>query len=54
VTVAPDETTKTITVTVNGGNGKEADEYFYPDLFGKSSDSSFTKNRGTCTILNDH
>ena len=30
-----------------------ADETFYLDLFGNSSNSLFTKNRGVGTILND-
>ena len=50
---APGETTKTITIVVNGDGKREADEYFYLDLFGNSSDSLFTKSRGTGTILND-
>jgi hypothetical protein len=53
ITFAPGETTKTITITVNGDNRKEAAEYFYLDLYGNSSNSLFTKNRGTGTILND-
>ena len=53
ITFAPGETTKTITIVVNGDGKREADEYFYLDLFGNSSDSLFTKSRGTGTILND-
>jgi ELWxxDGT repeat protein len=53
LTFAPGETTKTITITVNGDRKKEADEYFYLDLFGNSGNSLFTKNRGVGTILND-
>jgi hypothetical protein len=53
LTFAAGETTKTITITVNGDSKKEADETFYLDLFGNSSNSLFTKNRGTGTILND-
>jgi hypothetical protein len=49
----PGETTKTITITVNGDSKKEADETFYLDLFGNSSNSLFTKSRGLGTILND-
>ena len=53
LTFAPGETTKTITVEVKGDAKKEADEYFYLDLFGNSGNSLFAKNRGTGTILND-
>jgi hypothetical protein len=53
VTFAPGETTKTITIEVKGDNKKEANEYFYLDLFANSSNSWFTKNRGLGTILND-
>jgi chitinase len=53
ITFAPGETTKTITIVVNGDGKREADEYFYLDLFGNSSNSLFTKSRGTGTILND-
>ena len=44
---------KTITIPVKGDNKKEANETFYLDLFGNSSNSLFTKNRGLGTILND-
>jgi hypothetical protein len=53
LTFAPGETTKTITIEVKGDNKKEADEYFYLDLFGLSSNALFTKTRGVGTILND-
>jgi hypothetical protein len=53
LTFAPGETTKTITIEVKGDSKKEADEYFYLDLFGLSGNAMFTKNRGTGTILND-
>ena len=52
LTFAPGETTKTITDDVKGDNKKEADETFYLDLFGTSSNALFTK-RGIGTILND-
>ena len=53
LTFNPGETTKTITIVVNGDNRKEANETFYLDLFGNSSNALFTKNRGLGTILND-
>ncbi len=53
LTFAPGETTKTITIDVNGDSKKEADETFYLDLSGLSSNGLFTKSRGVGTILND-
>jgi hypothetical protein len=53
LTFAPGETTKTITIVVNGDNKKETDETFYLELFGLSSNALLTKNRGLGTILND-
>ena len=53
LTFAPSETTKTITIEVKGDSKKEADEAFYLDLFGLSSNALFTKKRGLGTILND-
>ncbi len=53
ITFAPGETTKTIGIEVNGDSRKEVNETFYLDLFGNSSNSSFTKKRGIGTILND-
>ena len=53
LTFKPGETKKTITIEVNGDSKKEADEYFYVDLFGNSSNSLFSKNRGIGAILND-
>ncbi len=53
LTFAPGETTKTITIEVKGDSKKETNETFYLDLFDSSSNSLFTKNRGTGTILND-
>jgi hypothetical protein len=53
LTFAPGETTKTITIEVKGDSKKEADETFYLDLFGNSSNSLFTMSRGFGTILND-
>jgi hypothetical protein len=53
LTFAPGETTKTITIKVKGDSKRESNEMFYLDLFGNSSNSLFTKNRGIGTILND-
>ena len=47
------ETTQTITIEVKGDSKKEANETFYLDLFGNSSNSQFTKNCDLGTILND-
>jgi large repetitive protein len=53
LTFAPGETTKTITIEVKGDSKKEANETFYLDLFGNSSNSLLNKSRGIGTILND-
>jgi hypothetical protein len=53
LTFAPGETTKTITIEVKGDNKREADETFYVDLFGSSSNSWPGKSRGVGKILND-
>ena len=53
ITFNPGETSKTITITVKGDRKREANEVFYVDLFDNSSNSLFTRNRGTGTILND-
>ena len=53
LTFAPGETTKTITIEVKGDSRREANENFYLDLYGLSSNALFTKNRGIGTILND-
>jgi hypothetical protein len=53
LTFKPGETKKTIVIVVNGDSKKEANETFYVDLFGNSTNSLFTKNRGIGTILND-
>jgi hypothetical protein len=53
LTFAPGETSKTITITVQGDSKRESNETFYLDLFGLSSNALFTKNRGLGAILND-
>jgi len=53
LTFLPGETTKTITIEVKGDTKREANETFYLDLVGLSSNALFTKNRGLATILND-
>jgi hypothetical protein len=53
LTFAPGQTSKTITIEVKGDSKRESNELFYLDLFGLSSNSLFTKNRGIGTILND-
>lgn len=53
LTFAPGETSKTITITVQGDNKREADETFYLDLFGNGGHSLLAKSRGLGTILND-
>jgi hypothetical protein len=53
LTFAPGQTTKTITIQVKGDRKREANQTFYVELFGNSSNSLFTKNRGIGTILND-
>ena len=53
ITFNPGETTKTITIEVIGDSKTEANEVFYLDLFGNSSNSLFNKSRGIGTILND-
>jgi probable HAF family extracellular repeat protein len=52
-TFNPGETTKTLTIVVNGDGKKEADETFFVDLFGNSSNALISKSRGIGTILND-
>src|SRR5262249_34585965 len=53
LTFAPGQTTKTITIEVKGDSKREANETFFVDLFGNSSNSLLSKNRGIGTILND-
>src|SRR5262245_47166886 len=53
LTFAPGETTKMVTIVVNGDSKRQANETFYLDLFDLSSNALFTKSRGIGTILND-
>ena len=53
LTFASGQTSKTITIEVKGDSKRETNEYFYLDLFGNSSNTLITKNRGIGTILND-
>ena len=53
ITFLPGEATKTITIEVKGDSKREADETFFVDLTGLSSNALFTRSRGTGTILND-
>ena len=50
---APGETARTITIEVKGDSKKEADETFYLDLFGNSTNALLVDGRGVGTILND-
>ena len=52
-TFAPGETTRIITIAVKCDGKREANQEFYLDLSGNSSNSLFITNRGTGTILND-
>jgi hypothetical protein len=53
LTFAPGETSKTITVKIRGDKKIEADQYFYLDLSGASSNSLLSISRGVGTIAND-
>src|SRR5262249_22550254 len=52
VTLAPGQTTKTMTMQATRDTQKEANEPFYLDLLGNSN-SLFTKNRGIGTVVDD-
>ena len=52
LTFAPGETTKTITVLVNGDNRLESDEQFFVNLSG-ARNATIADARGIGTILND-
>ena len=53
LTFAPGETTKEVTIEVKGDSKREADETFYLDLFGLSSNALLIDGRGVGTIVND-
>ncbi len=53
ITFNSGETSKTISVIVNGDTEKEEDELFYVDLSNASSNATVTTSRGTGTILDD-
>ncbi len=53
LTFQPGETSKWLIVEVKGDSKKEADETFYVDLSGLSSNAMFAKSRGVGTIWND-
>ena len=53
LTFAPGETIKTITIDVKCDSKREANETFYLDLVGNSTNSVLDKKRGIGTILND-
>jgi len=53
LTFSPGETSKVITIQVKGDSNRETNETFGVVLFGNSTNSLFSKNRGLGTILND-
>ena len=53
VTFAPGETVKTVSVVVKGDRLKEADETFFVNLFGASSNALISGARGTGWIVNE-
>ncbi|HVK13537.1 MAG TPA: FG-GAP-like repeat-containing protein [Gemmataceae bacterium] len=53
LTFAPGETSKTITINVKGDRKREANETFFVDLFGVSSNATILDPQGIGTILND-
>lgn len=53
LTFAPGETRKEIAIAVLGDRKVEANEVFYVELFGITSNAAFKKRHGTGTIVND-
>jgi hypothetical protein len=53
LTFQPGQTTRTITVTVRGDTLKEANETFFVNLSGPTSNTLLRQKRGVGTILND-
>src|SRR5262249_20008076 len=53
LTFLPAATTKTSPTEGKGDSKNEANETFYLDLFGLSSNALFTRSRGIGTLLND-
>jgi hypothetical protein len=53
VTFLPGETSKTITITVYGDKKREANEYFFINLSGASSNAWIFDPQGKGTIIND-
>jgi hypothetical protein len=53
LTFAPGETSKTVSVTVNGDTLVEADETFFVNLTNQSANAIISDNQGQGTILND-
>jgi probable HAF family extracellular repeat protein len=53
LTFKPGETQKSITIVVNGDSKQEADETFFVDLSGASSNALLARKQGIGTIFND-
>jgi hypothetical protein len=53
VTFLPGQTSQTITILVYRDNTLEANETFFVDLSGPSSNALISNSRGIGTILND-
>jgi hypothetical protein len=53
LTFAPGETTKTITVTINGDTLKEANEFFFVNLSSASSNAVIADGQGVGIIIDD-